>query len=387
VSTTNLDVAIVGGGIAGLWISSVLQTAGYNIALFEQTALGSAQTLASQGIIHGGTKYALTGKLTGSSEAVRAMPDRWKQHLAGEGQPDLSKVRINTPHQWMWDAGNISSKVSSFFASKLMSSRVQRVSAEQLPPILKDKSVHQLQEPVLDVRSVLQGLSDGIPAYQARVMAVDENESGKLKLNINTAKQSLQITAGMLIYAAGEGNERLQQSPMQRRALHMVMVKGDLPPLWGHVIEANANPRLTITTHLTQDGQTVWYIGGQLAESGTSMDSTRQIDATKKEFNELFHDIDCAQMSWATLSIDRAEGKQPDGGRPSSPVIQRNGKQITVWPTKLVFAPMVADEVLQQVKTAGLRPSLIDSDVNAQEKLDLPVATVGEYPWDLAKWQ
>jgi len=387
VSTTNLDVAVVGGGIAGLWISSVLQAAGYKIALFEQTALGSAQTLASQGIIHGGTKYALTGKLTGSSEAVRAMPDRWKQHLEGERQPDLSRVKINTPHQWMWDAGNISSKVSSFFASKLMSSRVHRVPPDQLPSILKSKSIHQLQEPVLDVQSVLQELSGGIPAYQARVTVVSEDESDQLKFNANTTDQSLEIAATMLIYTAGEGNETLQRAPMQRRSLHMVMVKGKLPAIWGHVIEANANPRLTITSHIAQDGQTVWYIGGQLAESGILLDSETQINTAKKELSDLFPDIDLAQLSWGTLTIDRAEGHQSDGGRPTSPVIYQNGRQITVWPTKLVFAPMVADEVLRRVKAAGLQPSLIDGDGQVQEKFDLPMAVVGEYPWDLAEWQ
>ena len=62
------DVVIVGGGIAGLWILSALRAEGYQTILLEKDALGAGQTLASQGIIHGGTKYALTGKLTGRSE-------------------------------------------------------------------------------------------------------------------------------------------------------------------------------------------------------------------------------------------------------------------------------------------------------------------------------
>jgi glycerol-3-phosphate dehydrogenase len=386
VSTINLDVAVVGGGIAGLWISSVLQAAGYNIALFEQTALGSVQTLASQGIIHGGTKYALTGKLTGSSEAVRAMPGRWKQHLAGERQPDLSASKINTPHQWMWDAGGISSKISSFFASKLMSSRVQQVSASQLPDLLQGKGVYQLQEPVLDVQSVLQILSGGVPAYQAKVTTEGLTESGHLKLTAKSAGQEQSVVASLVVNAAGKGNEELQKAPMQVRPLHMVMVKGDLPAIWGHVIEANANPRITMTSHIAQDGQTVWYIGGQLAESGVAIDAQQQIAAAKKELNTIFPGINCEQMAWATLKIDRAEGQQSDGSRPSKPVIHSKGKQITVWPTKLVFAPMVADEVMQWVKDSGLQPSQIGGDVNQQNKLDLPVASVGIYPWDSAEW-
>jgi len=386
VKKSNLDVAIIGGGIAGLWVSSVLQAAGYNIALFEQTALGSVQTLASQGIIHGGTKYALTGKLTGSSEAVRAMPERWKQHLAGERQPDISATRINTPYQWMWDAGGISSRISSFFASKLMSSRVQQVSSNQLPDLLKGKAVYQLQEPVLGVQSVLQALSANVEVYQAEVTAVEPDDAGRLKLLVKPAGETHELVADMVVHAAGGGNAALQQAPMQRRPLHMVMVKGELPPIWGHIIEANANPRLTMTSHTARDGQIVWYIGGQLAETGVTLEATRQISTAKKELNMIFPGVNWEQMAWATLKIDRAEGQQADNSRPTSPVVSQQGKQITVWPTKLVFAPMVADEVLQRVDESGLRPSLIDGIVSRPEQLDLPVAEIGAYPWDIAEW-
>ena len=66
------DVLIVGGGIAGLWLNARLRQQGYNTLLIEQQSLGGAQTVKSQGIIHGGTKYALQGALTGSSEIGRA---------------------------------------------------------------------------------------------------------------------------------------------------------------------------------------------------------------------------------------------------------------------------------------------------------------------------
>ena len=64
-----VDVIVFGGGIAGLWTLARLQQAGYKAVLLESQALGAGQTRYAQGIIHGGTKYALTGKLTASSEA------------------------------------------------------------------------------------------------------------------------------------------------------------------------------------------------------------------------------------------------------------------------------------------------------------------------------
>src|SRR5665213_2066743 len=50
------DIAIFGGGIAGLWLLNRLRTAGYSALLFESGALGGGQTNKAQGIIHGGMK-------------------------------------------------------------------------------------------------------------------------------------------------------------------------------------------------------------------------------------------------------------------------------------------------------------------------------------------
>ena len=49
------DIVVFGGGIAGLWLLNRLRDEGYDAILLEADGLGAAQTLASQGIIHGGT--------------------------------------------------------------------------------------------------------------------------------------------------------------------------------------------------------------------------------------------------------------------------------------------------------------------------------------------
>ena len=50
------DIIIFGGGIAGLWLLNRLHNEGYQAILLETEALGGSQTIASQGIIHGGLK-------------------------------------------------------------------------------------------------------------------------------------------------------------------------------------------------------------------------------------------------------------------------------------------------------------------------------------------
>ena len=86
------DITIIGGGITGLWLLSLLRSQGYEALLFEKSKLGSGQTLASQGMIHGGLKYNLDGVTGEASETIASMPGIWRQCLAGDGVVDLSNV-------------------------------------------------------------------------------------------------------------------------------------------------------------------------------------------------------------------------------------------------------------------------------------------------------
>ena len=49
-----VDLAVIGGGIAGLWILDAAVRAGRNAILVEAFELGHGQSVAAQGIIHGG---------------------------------------------------------------------------------------------------------------------------------------------------------------------------------------------------------------------------------------------------------------------------------------------------------------------------------------------
>ena len=57
-SVISTDVLIVGAGVAGLWLNARLRGQGFSTVLVESATLGGGQSLKSQGIIHGGAKYA-----------------------------------------------------------------------------------------------------------------------------------------------------------------------------------------------------------------------------------------------------------------------------------------------------------------------------------------
>lgn len=77
----NVDAAIVGGGIAGLWLLARLRERGYGALLIESERLGAGQTICAQGIVHGGAKYSLHGQVSRSAEAVAGMPELWRRCL------------------------------------------------------------------------------------------------------------------------------------------------------------------------------------------------------------------------------------------------------------------------------------------------------------------
>ena len=119
------DVLIVGGGVAGLWLNARLRRLGYSTLLVDKGVLGGGQSVKSQGIIHGGTKYALSGALTGASEAIADMPRRWLEALAGNGELDLSGVRLLSDAHYLWSPGTLTGNLTSFFASKAVTTFVR----------------------------------------------------------------------------------------------------------------------------------------------------------------------------------------------------------------------------------------------------------------------
>jgi glycine/D-amino acid oxidase-like deaminating enzyme len=139
-STATTDIVIFGGGIAGLWLLNRLRQQGYDVILLESDALGGGQSLASQGIIHGGLKYALNGVLSPASSAIAQMPERWRSCLQGEGDVDLRGCKVLAPHYFMWSGGGYRSRLKSFLGSKALRGRIDALKPAQYPAFFRNQS-------------------------------------------------------------------------------------------------------------------------------------------------------------------------------------------------------------------------------------------------------
>ncbi|QRY79930.1 FAD-dependent oxidoreductase [Pseudomonas sp. PDNC002] len=360
------DILIVGGGIAGLWLNARLRRAGFSTVLVENAALGGVQSMRSQGIIHGGTKYALHGALTGASEAIADMPALWRDCLAGTGEVDLRGVRVLSDAHYLWSPGGLAGNLTSFFASKAVRSRVAQVKGSDLPPALQDKAfkgkAYRLTELVLDVPSLVARLAelagDSLLAGE-RIEALREGD----KL-VGLRVDGREIRAQRVVLSAGAGNEALlrelglERPEMQRRPLHMVLVTAPtLKPLYAHCLGGGPKPRVTVTTHPLSNGDWVWYLGGDIAEAGgVARSETEQIAEAQRELHKLVPWIDLSAARWATLRVDRAEPSQNNLLRPDSAFLAEDGALLVGWPTKLALAPNFADRVLESLEKSGLRP-------------------------------
>lgn len=385
---TMADVVIVGGGISGLWLLNRLRKLGYNALLIEKAGLGARQTGASQGIIHGGTKYALTGELTESAKAVAAMPGLWRDCLNGVGELDLSSVKLLSEHQYIWSTSSLGSRLTGFFASKLMRSRTQVLSASDYPVSFQNPhfkgNVYRLNEPVLELNSLLTALKTPFQEFLLKAEALKIDSDGDLwKLSDALDSGRLPIFARHIIFAAGEGNEALLQQlglngpKMQRRPLQMVMVRGSeiVHPLYAHCMGTGTVPRMTVTSHKDSHNSWVWYLGGALAEEGAAMTAEKLILKARKEMDTLFPWIKQDELQWSCVKINRAEVETSGGVRPDYGYSQSDRRLSVIWPTKLALAPVVSAQIISKIE-GQMSPNESSVDLDGW-----PLANNAPLPW------
>lgn len=385
-----VDIAVIGAGIAGLWVANVLKRRGYSVVVFEKDALGGVQTFASQGMIHGGQKYTLTGRVEDHASSIAAMPARWQAAFDGHGEVDLTGVDFASDSQIMWPAGGLVAAGAVLAAAKLVNAGTEKLDRADYPEALATRPkfkgpVYRLPEKVMNIRSLVQALAKPLSGriYKGEMTALLPD--AQVAVRHGAAEIALQAQA--VIVTAGCGNEdalralRVDRQMTQRRPLRQIMVRPVPFPLYGHGIVGKPKPRVTVTSSRLEDGEYVWYLGGAVAEAATEMDDDAAIAFAQKELADMFPQLDWSRREWATWSGDRAEPYDPDGRLPPGPTLHQRGRVWIAWPAKLTFAPALADRVVDALAQHGIRPYF------SAPQIDWPPAAIGAYPWETAQWR
>lgn len=383
-----LDVLVFGGGAAGLWCLDRLRRAGYHAILLESKALGSGQTIQSQGIIHGGGKYALRG--VQDFAAVRAtsqMPERWRQSLVGEIEPDLAGTQLVSTKCHLWlPRGSVIARLQSLgFMSLvanagLLATRPLRVAKTAWPEALRDSAlaVYSLAEPAIATGSFLKALA---ARHKGFIFLYDGAALEFATDGVRVGDVLLQPRAMVLTAGAGNGEllskAGMNADLMQSRPLGMVLLRGELPPLFGHCI-VGGKTGLTITTPV----RGIWQIGGEIAErlaNEKNLASARA--AALVEIRRWLPRFDFARSEIAIYRAVRAEARTAASRRPSGVDAHRVAPGMVVaWPTKLSMVPVLADEVCEILKLDLKAPGGYD------ETPPWPTPNVARYPWEEAEW-
>jgi glycerol-3-phosphate dehydrogenase len=395
------DALIIGGGIAGLWLLNRLKSASYRVMLLDKNPLGSGQSIASQGMIHGGIKYALSGSLTSATSAIADMPAHWRACLSGQGDVDLRGTRLLSEHYYMWPRNSLRSRLNAFLGSKALRGKVSTVKTADYPTFFKERisgPLYELSDIVLDVPSLLHCLSkryrSDIKLVSSQNLGVEHAEDGSIReLHYRHQDQDYIIRAKRYLICSGEGSAGLlhQMLPdavlpdhlqMQLRPLQMVLLKHELKdPVYVHCVadQLSTAPEVTITSHPCSDGKTAWYLGGELAESGASRSPEEQIKSAREKLAELFPWVDLSQAQWHSFFIQRAEAKTPNGLRPESASIHAHLNVILCWPSKLTLAPHLGQQLLEHFRAEGI---FAEAEKSSPDLNDWPFPGLASSPWE-----
>jgi len=159
--------------------------------------------------------------------------------------------------------------------------------------------------------------------------------------------------------------------------------------MYAHCLGASALPKMTITAHSLDDNidQTVWYLGGEIAEQGVGRSIDEQTQRARQELQSLMPWMDFSQCQWSALAIDRAEPKMPDGSRPVEPAVFTEQGVITAWPVKLAMAPIMVDKVVQEIASLKIKKNAQAAMIHNTKTGSMKQAKTSQLPWQkVDKW-
>jgi len=383
VAQTSTDALVIGGGVAGLFILDALVEAGYAALLVDTSPFGTGQTTSSQGILHAGVKYALAGSAGDDAVEASEAAALWSDMLCGGAGNDLRGVRVLTDHCWLWRSASWAGVAGMLGARLALRTAPVAVAEAERPQWLRGVKgdVLKLGETVIDPRSLLQVLAARHSARLVRgdVQSIAPDSNGASVMVSGT--QDHCIGASKVILAAGIGNEQLSAlagTPelMQRRPLRQLMIRGELPMVFGHCIDG-ARTRVTITSDRMPDDSVVWHVGGQIAEDGVRMEASEFIRHGLAEVASALPGVELSGCEVGEYLVDRAEPRTKDGRRPPRAFAQWHGPICTVWPVKLVLAPLLARAVRDHVRRQSPLHAIGDVWRGSAQSAEL-----AERPWE-----
>jgi|TARA_B100001964_G_scaffold244114_1_gene324304 glycine/D-amino acid oxidase-like deaminating enzyme len=379
------DIAIVGGGVLGLFLLNWCKKNNRNVVLIESNKLGMGQSIASQGMIHGGQRYNLMGKLSSHAKLVNQMRSLWLDYLNGDGDFDLSTTRLISNHQYLYQLNTLKSKLVGTFASYWMQKRIKKLSHDEYPKWFHQEcgSWYRLDEPVVDMGSLLKNLAHELQSsiIYAKPSIIEQNDYRVKHIIFNDQNSECVLHAQNYFFCAGKSNQDfLSQfgikptTLMQLRPLRQFILFDAPVDFFGHILGLDPRPSMTITTH-KHNGRRIWYLGGKIATDYLDKDEAFYSKMIKLQLKKAYPMFDFKDLNIKHFDVDRAEPLAINGLLPDFPVINKLASNAFMsWPIKLCLAPLVAKLMLEKIS--------VDRKNGSCTKLDNEKLKISNYPWE-----
>ena len=343
----SVDAAVVGAGIGGLWLANLLLRRGLSVVLCEARGVGGVQTLASQGIVHGGAKYGLDGTAP-LAGALQDMPDRWRACLGGSGEIDLRGV------------GVLADKIA----------------------IHDGDDTVETDDFVVDVPSLVRRLARPLAHRIVATTVLPDSLVGTPSCVERIELDACTIRARVYVLAAGAGTTALAQqagfshAALRYRPLRQTIVRLRRGvSLYAHWMSGphDAEPTLTVTSH-----GCLLSIGGTVADAGAHRDEAAHLLSVKDLLRQAFPAIAVDTAGFETFVAVRAEPVSNAIGDLPDPYVARHGNCLLCLPVKLSLAPRLGDLVLAEL--GNLEPAKGSWSGNSKSRVEYAASPYAPSP-------
>ena len=346
-----VDVAVLGGGVMGLWLADQLRRLEYSVALFETGKLGAGQTGHSHVYIHRGHLY-------NDAKLLSELGGVWRdwEHYLTETQRGRSVRRFDVEGRFVFFEANTAQDKENLWSGFDLEYEDERVPAWASGA----KKCFLTKEACLDATS-LTGALMGDGEHTRKIghlvdITIQSDRVTSVTVEADDGRQ-LHVKPGFLAVCSGQGNQQVIDRLREDSAVdvdkafkqgvrysYMLTVERDTLPWFAGVCPDRGG--LFIVSRGSQDG-VVWLVSDSKSYPGPNNESDwlGQVLPKLSSANAGL-EAEKERIRWGIYEGPKAEATTAGVNQGFGVESFGTTNLAFVWPSKLTLAPKVSDYLI-----------------------------------------